>query len=253
MRVRFLMFLLLISTRVACQNHVLSSPNANFLTEFSDFICSVKAINKSTDIALLKSLSHHAHRTYLKKYLAYAQVDDIFSKGNYDCLSGTYFFCVALDQLGFRYKIIQTNYHIFLMVQTSAGDVLLESTDREHGIVTDLRAIEEKLLLYRNSSSESSNLYLSGVDLFGEVTPVQLPGLIYFNKAVEAFKAKRLSDCCNLLEQAWKIYDNPRISYFVPILLKSISGSSESQDEKDRMIAVLKSYHGIGLQAIAAR
>lgn len=253
MKVGLLIVLLTISTGVAGQDNVIHSLDSRFPSGFSDFVSSVKALNKPTDIALLKSLSHNAHRSYLKKYSAYAHVDDIFSKGSYDCLSGTYFFSAALDQLGFRYRIIETNYHIFLMVRTSGGEVLLESTDRENGVVTDPKIIEEKLLSYRSSSNEATNLYLSGVDLFGELTPAQLPGLIYFNKAVEAFKAKQLLDCCALLERAWKVYDNPRIGHFVPVLLKSVLGSSIPQEDKDRLTSVLKSYHGVGWQAIAAR
>lgn len=254
MKVRLLTVLLVITTAVAGQDLVKHSLGSDFPAEFSDFISSIKSLNKSSDVALLKSLSSHAHRSYLKKYTAYAHVNDIFSKGSYDCLSGTYFFCAALEQLGFRYRIIETNYHIFLMVQTAGGEVLLESTDRENGIVTDAKTIEDKLLSYRHASSETSNLYLSGVDLFGQLLPEQLPGLIYFNKAVEAFNAKKLSECCDYLEQAWKIYDNARIGHFVPVLLKKVMGNDRiPKEDKEHLITLLKSYRGIGQQAIAAR
>jgi hypothetical protein len=251
-----LIVLLIVSAPVASQDLAeKKSLGNNFPSGFSNFISSLKTLNKNSEVALLKALSNHAHRTYLKRYTAYAHVNDIFTKGNYDCLSGTYFFCASLEQLGFRYRIIETNYHIFLMVQTSGGEVLLESTDRENGVVSDPKFIEEKLLSYRKSSSTetATNLYLSGIDLFGQLSPEQLPGLIYFNMAVEAFNTKRLVDCCTYLEQSWKIYNNPRIGHFVPILLKSVAGSNMQEKEKKHLTALLKAYPRIEVQTVAAR
>jgi hypothetical protein len=71
--------------------------------------------------------------------------------------------------------------------------------------------------------------------------------------AVEAFNTKRLVDCCTYLEQAWKIYNNPRIGHFVPILLKSVAGSNMQEKEKKHLTALLKAYPRIEVQTVAAR
>ena len=65
-----------------------------FKSSFTPFIASVKNSN-SSDFKILKKLFNHSHQEYLKNYVAYSQVNDIFEKGNYDCLSGTYFFCLS--------------------------------------------------------------------------------------------------------------------------------------------------------------
>src|ERR1041385_7450836 len=78
-------------------------------TRFSSFVASLKAKKKS-EFKLVRSLFNKAHRDYLKNYVAYSQVDDIFKEGNYDCLSGTYFFAHVLDELNIPYKIFETNY-----------------------------------------------------------------------------------------------------------------------------------------------
>src|SRR5438105_12270621 len=102
----------------------------------SKFVKLVSSFDKKHRVSEIKTIRHlfnKAHRQFLKKYEAYASVEDIFEKGNYDCLSGTYFLSGALGALGIKHHIIETNYHIFLIAETNRGEVLLESTDRFNG------------------------------------------------------------------------------------------------------------------------
>lgn len=235
-------------------------PSVNELTinqfspDFTNFISSLQS-KKVKDFKLVRQLFFKAHRDFLKNYKAYSQVNDIFEKGDYDCLSGTYFLVSSLNQLGFTYKIYETNYHIFLTVNTSRGEILLESTDRDGGLVTDKNLINEKISKYRQStaSTPGTQLYLSRFRLFHELLPSQLPGLLYFNRAVEAFNKNELTDCCLYLEQAWKIYDNPRIEVFTPILLHSIEVSSLDQSSKERLTLLLRNHQQSGVHSIASR
>ncbi len=221
---------------------------------FSNFISSLQS-KKIKDFKLVRQLFVKAHRDFLKNYKAYSQVNDIFEKGNYDCLSGTYFLVSSLNQLGFTYKIYETNYHIFLTVNTSRGEVLLESTDRDNGLVADQNLIKERISKYQQSttSSPGTQLYLSRFRLFHELLPSQLPGLLYFNRAVEAFNKNELSNCCLYLEQAWKIYDNPRIEAFTPILLHSIEASSLDESSKEKLTLLLRNHQQSAFHSLASR
>src|ERR1041385_1042879 len=142
-------------------------------TRFSSFVSSLKAKKKS-DFKLVRTLFNKAHKNYLKNYVAYSQVDDIFKDGNYDCLSGTYFFARALDELNISYKIFETNYHIFLTVQTERGEVLMESTDRFNGLVQNQKAVKERIASYQQTKS-NSELYLSKIRIFHQLHSQQLP------------------------------------------------------------------------------
>ncbi|MBI3482873.1 MAG: hypothetical protein HY015_07855 [Bacteroidetes bacterium] len=220
---------------------------------FSDFISSFQA-KKTKDYKLVKNLFVRAHKEFLKNYRAYSQVNDIFEKGNYDCLSGTYFFANSLEQLGFSYKIYETNYHIFMTVKTSRGEVLLESTDCANGLVTDQNLIKERISKYQQSkTTPGAQLYLSKLRLFHELLPSQLPGLLYFNRAVEAFNKNELINCCVYLEQAWKIYDNPRIEIFTPILLHSIEASSLNESSKEKLTLLLRNHQQSAFHSLASR
>lgn len=220
---------------------------------FLDFIGSVKS-RKNSDEKLVKRLFTRAHADFLKNYRAYSQISDVFEKGNFDCLSGTYFLASSLDNLGLNYKIFETNYHVFLIVETKRGEILLESTDRINGLVSDKVQIKEKIARYQETrTSQSGEMYLSKLSMFREILPSQLPGLLYFNRAVETFNKNQLGECCFYLEQAWKIYDNPRIEAFAPILLRSIEVSQLDNDSKEKLTAKLQAHLQSTFYPIASR
>jgi hypothetical protein len=197
-----------------------------------------------SEVKLARSLFHKAHRKFLRNYEAYATVNDAFGKGNYDCLSGTYILSQALTNLNIRHRIIETNYHVFLIAETNRGEVLLESTDRYGGFVTDPKMIEEKINNYRTNRSGrlDGQLYLSHIKIYHEILPVQLSGLVYFNLAVQSYHKNELTASCQYLQSAWKIYDNPRIDEFSPILSRSVMKSDLDEDQKARLTGLLKSH-----------
>lgn len=225
-----------------------------YINKIASFTGSLKG-KKTSQIKLVKSLFHKAHRDFLKEYHAYATVGDIFEQGNYDCLSGTYFLSRSLSGLGIKHRIIETNYHVFLIAETSQGEVLMESTDRYEGFVSDPRKIEERLENYRANRTDkaSGQLYLSHIKIYHEILPVQLSGLLYFNLAVDSYHRNDLVASCQYLESAWKIYDNPRIEEFAPILTRSIVRSQLSEQQKDNLTQLLKSHVHQNLTALATR
>ncbi len=237
---------------LAQSDYSISNPTKD--ARFTSFVSSFKAKKKSKS-KLVRSLFNKAHRDYLKNYVAYSQVEDIFKTGNYDCLSGTYFLARALEELNIPYKIFETNYHIFLTVQTEQGQILIESTDRINGLVQSQKAIDERIASYQQSKSIStdSELYLSRVKIFNELHAQQLPGLLYYNLAVVAYNKNDLTGCCSYLEQAWKIYDNQRIEAFAPILIHALVKSQMEKSSKEKLIQLIQAHQQTSLHTIASR
>ena|SRR5258705_4994131 len=228
----------------------LSQPYVNSILSFTK---SLKE-RKTSEIRLVKSLFHKAHRDFLKRYHAYATVSDIFENGNYDCLSGTYFLSRSLSDLGIKHRIIETNYHIFLIAETNQGEVLMESTDRYQGFVYDPKKMAERIESYKaNLTNKSGQLYLSHIKIYREILPVQVSGLLYFNLAVDSYHRNDLVASCQYLQSAWKIYDNPRIEEFAPILARTIGTSQLSEEQKDSLTQLLKSHVHQNLTALAIR
>lgn len=209
---------------------------------FSSFITAVQS-KKGSDKKTVKRLFTKAHTDFLKTYKAYSQINDVFESGHFDCLSGTYFLAASLDKLGLSYKIFETNYHVFLLVETRDGEILLESTDKVNGFISNQLQIKEKIASYQETkTNREGEMYLSKLRMFHEILPSQLPGLLYFNRAVETFNKNQLSECCFYLEQAWKIYDNPRIEAFAPILMRAIAASQLDSKSKEGLSSPLRTH-----------
>ena len=110
-----------------------------------------KFASSKSDIKFLRSLVWESHKRFLKTYKPYSQFDELFENGNYDCLTGTSFFSLVFESLNLPFTIIETNYHIFMMIETDKGNVLLETTDRVFGLKTHSSEIENCLSQYREN------------------------------------------------------------------------------------------------------
>jgi len=196
--------------------------------------------------------------TFLKDYKAYSQFPEIFNSGQYDCLSATSFFSLVLDAFDFEYKIIETNYHIFLVVEADHKQLLLESTDKTNGFVSNDRLIRERINGYRENrmpaeANSDKYYYRYDLDLYEQVMPYQLTGLLYFNQAVEAFNNNELSDCATKLKKAIRIYNSPRIAEFAVILVSKVAISEMEDEEKKSIIRPFASLIKARSSVIAAR
>jgi hypothetical protein len=251
------LFLLIAPLMVLSQGSLLTSliesaPLANtsiIETKMSSFISLQKEKMKlaKSEVKFLKSMVDESHRKFLKTYKAYSQFNDPFENGHFDCLSGTAFFSVLLEGLQFDHKIIETNYHIFLLVETNKGQVLIETTDRLFGFKTNSKEIEKCLAQYKENllaaaPSKGGHYYHYQVDLFRPVNAFQLSGLLYFNQAVIAYNKHEWVVCAERLEKARSIYDNPRVEELTEILAKSISLSGLNEKVKEPLLIHLAKY-----------
>jgi hypothetical protein len=218
----------------------------------------IKRGKLKSDESFLRYAFRESHKAFLKNYKAYSQFPEIFDSGQYDCLSATSFFSVVLDSFGFEYKIIETNYHIFLIVEADQKQILLESTDKTNGFVSDDRLVRERIHGYRENKmlaevNSDKYYYRYDLDLYQEVMPHQLTGLLYFNQAVEAFNTNELSDCATKLKKAIRIYNSPRIAEFAVILVSKVAISEMEEEEKKNIIRPFASFIKAKSSVIAAR
>lgn len=189
-------------------------------------------------LPLLRRTFHHVQKTFLHSYSPYSRLDEVFSSGSYDCLTATALFAAVLDELNFDYQIVETNYHIFLLVRTPQEEVLLETTDRLGGFIRGKMAISERINSYRNIEADNRDpgRYHYTFNLCHNVSIHQLPGLLFYNQAVKAYNAGELEGCANLLAKAQSIYDTPRINEFVAVLIKTVADSNLDSATKEQIL-----------------
>lgn len=176
----------------------------------------------------LEYVFYKVHKKYLKKYEAYQNFNSLFSQGIYGCLTGTALYAVLLDKLDFEYEIIETNYHIYLVVATDQGKVLMESTDAFTGFVSGPEQIDQRI----NSSLENQNSedddQLFELNIFNAVSLNELIGLQYYNQAVNAYNSKKIEESLYQLNEAAKYYSSHRIVDFLKVINMTLNNSIDT-------------------------
>ena len=208
--------------------------------KLTNYIQSLQKQKRTSDKKFLKSIFKATHQRFLKSYSQYADLGEVFRSGRFDCLTATALLSVILDETQFDYKIIETNYHIFILVNTESGPVMLETTDRLLGFVEDQTEIDKRIGSYRQNkivtSGNDKMYYHYSFDLFHEVRQDQLAGLLYFNQAIKAYNNGDLLACASLLEKSKRIYESPRVEELAIVLVKSVLESNLSADVKNQVI-----------------
>jgi len=186
-------------------------------TRIEKLVTSVGKRNYKSDLRKLSALFMKTHSRFLHSYVQYSDIEGL-AKGKYDCLTATSLYADILTRAGFKYNIIETNYHIFIMVNTKDGDVLLETTDR-FGFIDDQEEIQKTIAKYQNEiPNATASHYQYQHTIYNAVNPDQLPGLLYINQAVKAFNKEEWAVCSEKLSAASQITDSPRIAELTTLL-----------------------------------
>jgi len=188
-------------------------------TRIGKLVTNIEKRHHKNDQSKLYTIFKKTHSNFLSQYVQYSDINDL-AKGKYDCLTATSLFAEILSRTGFNYKIIETNYHIFIVVNTLEGNVLLETTDRVGGFINDEKQFKARLGEYQKNilQAATSSHYKYSFSLFKAVDADQLAGLLYFNQAVKAFNNENWEECSEKLSAAAQTTNSPRIAELTELL-----------------------------------
>ncbi|MEQ8414769.1 MAG: hypothetical protein RIB71_09890 [Imperialibacter sp.] len=167
----------------------------------------------------LKFFFYRVHRKELKNYEQYVSLADQFETGQYDCLTATSLYFLYLTDLGYKVNLVETDYHIYLKINTGERAFLFESTDPIAGFISSQNEIQEKereyLSAQRQSISGISSNTGSGQKSYIQnsmLTKKQLAGLNYYNRAITAWNAQEILKAVALVDKSYFLYPSDRIS-----------------------------------------
>ena len=204
----------------------------------------------------LEYLFFKTHHQFLRHFAEYPSFGDMLNTGTYNCLTGTALYALLLDHFGVDYRIIETNYHIFLMAETAQGEILFETTDPTNGFVCDASAIERRIATYRQNSvlaaNSSKTYYHYDFDLFSGVNLDQVVGLLHYNLSIAAFNEQQLAASAIALARAIELYQSPRIEAFSKLILMAILTSDLDQSTKERYLRIIYAIRSRPLQITAS-
>jgi len=209
-----------------------------------------------TDAQFLNQVFLKTHQRFLKNFEEYAAFSETLNKGTYNCLTGTALYALILDQMGYNYQIIETNYHIFLLADTDQGKILFEATDPSRGFVSDKAEIEKRISTYRQNelrqTQKGKTYYRYNAELYNSVSLDQLLGLLHYNLAIEAYNSHDLKSSISHLDKAIQLYNSPRIEEFSRIILLSVMESKLEASVKEDCVRQIQSIRNRKAQVMAS-
>ena len=201
-------------------------------------------LKSKTQSDFVEKTFYYLHQRVFKSYVPYSQFNELLETGSYDCLSATALFAVIFERFNVPVTIKETNYHIFLTVESENESILIETTDGTNGFVKNRKEIEARLELYQQNvlANLTQNHYLYQAQIFQPITSSQLVGLLYFNQAVREYNKKNLWGCAKSLDESITRYANPRTEELAVILFHSASSSKLDESQKQELLSRYQKY-----------
>ncbi|MEN8250237.1 MAG: hypothetical protein ABFS32_14990 [Bacteroidota bacterium] len=169
---------------------------------------------------------YFTHRKILKKYDQYASLSETLTTGSYDCLTATAVYSIFFKELGISHAIVETNYHIYILVYPdSSSEILIETTNSAFGFIDNPAEIEMLKENYRRANNELKEGQVDmDINIEHRLEGKQLIGLLYYNQSVKELNLGNWQKAEELASQALTYYPIMRIEK----LLKYIDASFES-------------------------
>ncbi len=179
------------------------------------------ATKEKKPLKVLRQVFQRTQQNILRVYTEHATVSQMLSEGKFDCVSGSAALALLLERYGFDFEIIETDYHVFILVTLEGSRIVLESTLRVGGMITSSSGIKTYLSKYKSdgfSDSYITNHRIGDLKpnffdntIFRSVSLIQLAGLQYYNDAISLFNKQAYEDASKQLVKASELYPSERI------------------------------------------
>jgi tetratricopeptide (TPR) repeat protein len=190
----------------------------------------------------IKTLYNEVHVSLLKKYEINRYFKDIFSTGEYNCVSGSALYGIILSELNIPYTIKESYNHTYLLTYPESESIKIEPTDPLEGYMYyDDHAKSKFTEFLKNAKliSETEFVEKSTDDLFNEyffkendIDLIRLAGLQYYNKSVELIESKKFEECFAMAEKSYYLYPQERTGYMLLISAANILNGCNYSDIK---------------------
>lgn len=197
--------------------------------------------NKKKIQYIVKTLSH---RLFIK-YNSTKTLTDFFTAGDFNCVTGSLFYALILDNIDIPYVVKEEPTHVFLLAYPGTFSLPLESTDPAMTIFVPNEDFKNKYVNFLLESKIITKAELTekgGEAIFNsnyysdkEISSKELVGLLYYNAAVENFESKNFKTSVEQLEKAYLLYPCDRIHYLLQV---SVLATLETAKNNNKDLAV---------------
>lgn len=191
----------------------------------------------------VKSIYNEVHKVFFKVYKLENSFCDIFSKGEYNCVSATALYAIIFSKLGIPYQIKETPRHVYLITYPASYKIMIETTSPEGGYYQYnedfakkyVKTLVKSKLISPEEADTASITRLLNIYLFSseDISLLQLAGLQYTNFGIYYGEKKNYRFAIEEFKKATYLYPSDRSrSMLKEALLFQISNNSYSNMEQ---------------------
>lgn len=226
-----------------------TNPSVNSKQKFYDFLSHMgyeKWAEKNSD-KKVKFVYETIHKTFLEKYEAKTLFSDIWSTGDYNCVSATALYCMAFDHFNIPYTIKEKPQHVYPVAFPKERQVIVETTNPMVGsfafnqqfklaYIENLR--KQKAVSSQEVSTTDLNKLFDKYFFKGEsdISFRQLVGIQYMNDGIFKHESEEWLLSVEQLEKAYLLYKNEQVANG---LLVSYAKAFQMRTKKDTIHAQL--------------
>lgn len=180
----------------------------------------------------LKTIYKMVHDAFFVKYVEEVNFADIFTSGNYNCVTASALYAIILDRLEISYVIKQTPIHVYLIADPGETGFLFESTLPMEGLVQFNPKYQKDFVdyLYKNKiisegeykGKTTNSLFMEYYTKDVSISLQELAGIQYYNDGVFQLKAEKYEAALNSFIKAHMLYPSNTINYMLNVALSVV-------------------------------
>lgn len=221
--------------------------------QIEQIVADLQAANlkKKKPLKAAKLLYATVHERLLTKYDEDAQFADIFTSGNYNCVTASALYALVLEELGLPYELHELPTHVYLVYDPAGEYLIVESTAPSTGIFElDKEDIAKELLAEKMISQAeydrktADQLYADFIESEDKI--IDLRGILsdlYFNAGVLAMYEEHYPEAEALAEKAVYLASNEvKIELWSNSLLVQLDNMLFEKPESFRALFALQYF-----------
>ena len=206
---------------------------ANIKSEINSYVRKLKASANTTNTKrLLKTIYQSVHSNFFRKYTEDTYFDNIFSTGEYNCVTASALYALILNRFGIKYNIKETPSHVYLIADPQQTSYKIETTLPSGGLIRYDDKFKKSFIDYLHENKIISdeeyndgtinNLFTRYYETDKSINLKELAGVQYYNKAISQLNDKKYMEASKNIEKAEFLYSSDFISYLKNIIYANI-------------------------------
>lgn len=221
------------------------------IQQINDCVKNLKQeISTKSEVKKVKYVYDYVHKQFLKVYKLHNSFADIFSKGEYNCVSASALYAIIFTKLDIPFNVIEAPQHVYLVTYPQSFKVLIETTSPEKGyyhfndnfINQYVKSLYNSKLITKDEYESNSANQLFDKYYFSSkgLTLPEVVSLQYSNYAIYHLEEKKYSEAINEIKKAYYLNQYDRNKYILKsCLLYQIENNKYEKKEQVNELALL--------------